>query len=117
MINYAVTLRKTRKPIWLSDYEERLKDFPGTSNLNYEEDRGLHVHFVITVEDPLEYSALVRRGWNVQFKKIYDYDGWQEYSEKKKSNDIYRKYQLEELAFFDPDCPREDIIDLFPNIY
>lgn len=99
-IYYALTFRKVRKPITISDYYdelERLKklDFR-ILDVNFEDTKGLHVHCVLGVNHE-EDAFLKQRGWNYKLVPIYYHRGWLKYATKDLSQDIENKYKMLEL--------------------
>lgn len=108
MFYYALTLRKTRKPILLSDYTRELdylKDLGyDVKDVNYEDTKGLHVHCVVRSDSVIVYDdkKFKRRGWNYYFKPIFYHKGWIKYATKDISKDIFLRYQQEELELFAP---------------
>lgn len=103
---YALTLRKTRKPIKLSDYEQHIKELTEKRlevlDVNYEDTKGLHLHCVIASPHELNYNNFKSRGWNYLFKPIFYHRGWIKYCTKDMSKEIYLRYQQEELELFAP---------------
>lgn len=83
---YAITAKKTRKPVSQEHYENYLSyctDLGEVGNVNYERTRGLHIHFIIKTER-LDYKRLkpTKYGWSVKAVPIYNYQGWIQYIEK-----------------------------------
>lgn len=84
---YAVTARKTRKPVLKEHYEDYLGyigDIGEIGNVNFETTRGIHCHFILRTKKKLNYKQLrpTKYGWNVKAVPIYDREGWISYSEK-----------------------------------
>ncbi len=85
--NYAITMKKTRKPVTKQhyfDYLDKIKDLGDIGNVNFETTRGLHVHFILKTKTRLNYQKLrpTRRGWNAKAVPIYDERGWIQYVRK-----------------------------------
>lgn len=121
MFYYALTLRKTRKPILLSDYTRELdylKDLGyDVKDVNYEDTKGLHIHCVICSDSAISYDdkRFKRRGWNYYFKPIFYHKGWIKYATKDISKSIFEKYQQEELELFAPPDWRPNMEDEPPE--
>jgi len=86
-MNYACTARKTTNPITKQhylDYLDKISDLGTISCVNFEETKGLHCHFTITVQGKLDYNTMrpTKKGWNVKVVPIYDRQGWIRYSRK-----------------------------------
>ncbi len=104
----ALTLRKTRDPVFLSDYEAyfirlRLKGYV-IDNINYEDSKGLHVHCVLSHprQDVIYANVkLEAHGWSVRLKRIYNMKGWLHYLTKSDTNRIYAKHKALEQEFID----------------
>lgn len=84
---YAITARKTRKPILKEHYEDYfgyLSDIGEVGNVNYENTRGIHVHFILSCKCKINYKILkpTKYGWNIKAVPIYNRDGWVSYCEK-----------------------------------
>ena len=87
MKQYAVTARKTNKPITEQHYQDYLRSISGKGeigNVNYENKRGLHVHFVIESDSIINFNTLrpTKRGWMVKVVPIYNMKGWISYINK-----------------------------------
>ena len=84
---YAITARKTVKPITKEhyhDYLSKIGDLGSIGNVNFEAKKGLHCHFVLEVKGKINYKELrpTKRGWNVKAVPIYSYREWSCYSRK-----------------------------------
>lgn len=84
---YAVTARKTTKPITKEhyfDYLDKIGDLGEIGNVNFEAKKGLHVHFILDSGKKVSYSKFrpTKRGWNVKAVPIYDKKYWIAYSRK-----------------------------------
>lgn len=111
---YAVTVRKTRKPMIIDsyfDYLDALSDHCTILNVNFEETRGLHVHFTCESNRPMVYSDFIftKYGWNVKFVPIYNLHGWFKYCRKdahlyvsKQMRAKYKHYFSNKYRLFDP---------------
>lgn len=105
---YAMTIRKTRKPIMLSDYEIYLQWLSDqgflVTEVHFEDTKGLHCHFILDSPAVLCYSDLKRDkyGWNIDFVPIYNCTGWMSYITKDKNKKVYHKALLEEALAEDP---------------
>jgi hypothetical protein len=114
---YAITTRKTRQPITKQHYEDYLSHLGDidrhnyydkasmkvirkgglgdVGNVNYEETKGLHVHYILKTDHPitsdnLYYYSPSKHGWNHKAVPIFNRSGWISYCEKdkiKKSED------------------------------
>lgn len=107
MKTYALTIKKTRKPITLDLYEDYLSWLSGkceVANINYEDTRGLHVHCVIRTSDEFQFSDLkiVPHGWSFKMVPIYNLAGWIKYSEKDADKRVESQLELQELYENDP---------------
>lgn len=88
---YAITAKKTRKPITQEHYENYLSylsDMGDVGNLHYENKKGLHIHFVLKTNKLLNYNKLkpTKYGWNIRAVPVYNPEGWNSYCKK----DIYK---------------------------
>lgn len=87
-MDYAITVKKTRNPITQQhylDYLDKLSDSGKISNVYFETTRGLHCHFMLTTEEPLDYKKTLyptKRGWNAKAVRVYRRDGWIRYCRK-----------------------------------
>lgn len=105
---YAITLKKTRKPILLSDYEVYLKWLTDkgykVEDIHYETTKGLHCHFILDSPAEVCYSHLKRDkfGWNIKHVPIYYRKGWEEYIRKDQNRKWYDDAVLEEALAEDP---------------
>lgn len=87
-MDYAITVRKTRHPITqlhYLDYLDKMSDSGKVSNVYFETTRGLHCHFMLTTEEPLDYKKTLyptKRGWNAKAVRVYRRDGWIKYCRK-----------------------------------
>lgn len=110
MFYYALTFRKVRKPVTLSDYEDEIKRLKDLGfqilDVNYEETRGLHVHCVLVTDNEAD-AFLKQRGWNYKLVPIYYHKGWIKYATKDLSSDIYNKYKMLELYENEADRVRQ----------
>ena len=87
MPEYAVTTRKTRKPVTKQhyyDYLDKISDLGEIGNVNFETTRGTHVHFILSTKTRLNYNQLrpTKRGWNAKAVPIHDRAGWISYIRK-----------------------------------
>lgn len=85
--NYAVTVKKTRRPQTKQhylDYLDRLGDYGEIGNVRFETTRGLHVHFSMVTNERLDYRVLKPepKGWNAKAVPIYNRKGWIRYVRK-----------------------------------
>lgn len=127
---YALTVKKTRKPITLALYEDYLTWLSKkvhVGNVNYEDTRGLHIHLVIQSEEEFPYNELKmeKYGWSYKMVPIYNHDGWIHYIEKDTKKDIKLEHMLQELHENDPrtesEVPNiepeysEETIEILPN--
>lgn len=88
MYYYCLTLRKTRKPVYVSHYDEKLLKLHGLSYVtvhsHYESEKGLHFHAMIESQRKLYVKTLLKLmdiqwGWSVRFEECKFYDIWHEY--------------------------------------
>ncbi len=84
---YAITAKKTRKPITQQhylDYLDYLTDLGKVGNVNFEDTRGLHTHFILQTTSKLDFNKLkpTKYGWNVKAIPIYNRKGWIKYCRK-----------------------------------
>lgn len=100
---YAITAKKTRKPILKEhymDYLDKISDLGTIGNVNFETTRGLHTHFILRTPDKLDYKKLypTKYGWNVKAVPIYNRKGWKKYIRKDNIEnvslnlDVHEKY-------------------------
>jgi len=128
----ALTLRKTRKPITLSDYVTYIKWLNDNDyivgNVHYEDTKGLHLHGVISHKRgiPILQKNLKRDkyGWNVYLVPLYKPEGWANYCKKDEGQDIETQYKQKEIYDNAPDDwntnsphspPSEELIDIVPD--
>lgn len=114
-MDYAVTVKKVRKPISIAhytDYLSWLSQFGEIGNVNFETTRGLHVHFefmakkIFQRRDWYEYE---KHGWNVRAVPVYFRHGWTKYSEKDSHLSDSKENKKEyERKFLNDDEPSED---------
>lgn len=86
-MEYAITARKTNKPITKThyyDYLDKLSDLGDIGNVNFEDHRGLHLHFLLKSKDKVPYAKFrpTKRGWNVKAIPIHDKRNWISYCRK-----------------------------------
>lgn len=118
---YALTLKKTRKPILLTDYEDYLTWLQDrgykVTEVNYEDTKGLHVHFILSAPAELIYGQLKRDpyGWSIRFVPIYNRTGWMKYITKDTNRDVYNLYMKKELEAYDPRSRGVEPGDGFPE--
>jgi len=84
---YAVTSKKTRAPIMQEhylDYLDSLADDYSIMNVNFETTRGLHCHYMLVSEKPLDYKTLYKTkfGWSHRAVPIFNRSGWEQYIRK-----------------------------------
>lgn len=104
---YAITSRKTRQPITVEHYEDFLSHLGDISrndeydgrgrrirvgglgdvgNVNYEEEKGLHVHYILKTNRPITSNDLYKyhapHGWNHKAIPIFNRRGWLAYIRK-----------------------------------
>lgn len=96
---YAITAKKTRKPISQThylDYLDYITDLGKVGNVNFETTKGLHTHFILKCEEKLDYRKLkpTQYGWNVKAVPIYNRKGWIKYCRK----DNLKNTHLQELV-------------------
>ena len=89
---YAITARKTNKPITQAHYEDYLNaisDKGSVGNVRYEEKRGLHCHYTIKSDNIINYNTMrpTKRGWNVKVVPVYNMEGWISYINKHSCED------------------------------
>lgn len=96
-MQYAVTTRKTNKPITEThyhDYLAKIGDLGKVGNVNFETKRGLHCHFLLnTTSNYLDYKKLrpTKKGWNVKVVPIYNKRGWVSYCRKEYNTEAAEK--------------------------
>jgi len=95
MFEYAITAKKTRKPVNIDEYANYLtylKDMFTVGNVHIETTRGLHIHFLLTSEKSICYKDLYiqNHGWSIRAVPIYNRKGWNAYSSK----DLLKNYAL-----------------------
>lgn len=100
---YAITVKKTRNPIEITDYInylDYLKDMYMVYNVNIETTRGYHLHFIISTSN-LDYKSLypAKYGWNVKAVPIFFKDGWVKYCEK----DLRQNLHLRKILLKEPE--------------
>lgn len=104
---FAITLKKTRNPIRAVDYFDYLDVLKGmydVNNVNFEDTKGLHCHFIIKSRQGINFKDLYlqKYGWSLRVVPIYDLDGWKKYirkdSEKKVAKTMKSKYIAHELT-------------------
>lgn len=115
MNHWGLTIKKTRKPIWLSDYQQLLNELPMVKQkIHYEDTRGLHCHLILS-GTTIDYNDFKRRGWSFKIEPIYDQEGWRRYCAKDENKQIKYKHMLLELEHFEPkevDIPKtEELIE------
>lgn len=86
-MNYAITARKTTKPITKQhylDYLDKISDLGNVGNVNFETTRGLHLHFQIKCKERIPFPKFrpTKRGWNVKAVPIYNMKSWEQYCRK-----------------------------------
>lgn len=109
-MNYAITARKTNKPIskvHYLDYLNKLTDIGAVGNVNFETTRGLHCHFIIKTISKTSFDKFrpTKRGWNVKAVPIYDRKGWirycrKDHEENKELNDDPDQQPISEKRMF-----------------
>jgi len=78
---YFLTIRKTRKPVLISDYDEIVQRILMDNELGveyfYEDEKGLHLHLLIQSEPNRKLYATwawrvieQKRGWHLDFKEL-----------------------------------------------
>lgn len=112
-MKYAVTTKKTRKPISKEhylDYLDSLTDIGKVYNVVFETTKGLHIHFVLEVQDKLDFKTLYRTkyGWNHMAVPLYNPKGWTRYCRK----DFKENEQLNS----DLDYSEDSFIDMPPDM-
>lgn len=95
MFEYAITVKKTRKPVNIDEYANYLnyiKDMFTFGNVHIETTKGLHIHFLLTSQKRITYSDLYiqKHGWSIRAVPIYNRQGWTAYSSK----DFLKNYAL-----------------------
>lgn len=106
-MNYAITAKKTRKPISKEhylDYLDHISDLGKVGNVNFETTKGLHTHFILKTKTKLDYNDLrpTKYGWNVKAIPIYDRKGWLKYirkdneQNKELNKDVKEEYEEDE---------------------
>lgn len=88
--SYAITVKKTRKPILREhylDYLDKLSDTGEIGNVNFETTKGMHIHFIIKTKGTLDYSKLypTKYGWNAKAVSLFNRGGWIRYCRKDQS--------------------------------
>lgn len=86
-MEYAITIRKTRRPVTKQhyyDYLDKIADLGSIGNVNFETKKGLHTHFILKTALRLNYNDLrpTKRGWNAKAVPVYNRKGWISYSRK-----------------------------------
>lgn len=99
-IFYALTLRKTRAPIHIRDYESKIKalvsDLPLVSfEHHYECDKGLHVHMILAAHSDISIYDIwhlmsEKYGWSVRFEECPNPLRWLQYIRK----DQHKEFNL-----------------------
>jgi len=106
---YAVTVKKTRGPIVMGHYVDYLAWLAQRGlilNLNFEDTRGLHCHFMfdsktyMTAQD-WKYE---KYGWSIRATKLWDETVWNRYCMKDAHKPLNKAYLLE--------CGRKLVCDL-----
>lgn len=93
---FAVTARKTNRPITeehYNDYLNSISDKGEIANVNFETKRGLHVHFVIKSDNIINFNTMrpTKRGWMVKVVPIYDMKGWISYINKPNDEKVHNE--------------------------
>lgn len=104
MPNYAITMRKTRKPITKQHYLDYLNyctDLGDVGNVNFEQTKGMHIHFMLKTKKTINYNKLrpTKRGWNCKVVPIFNKRGWIKYCKKDNANneelnkEVHKQYE------------------------
>lgn len=123
VFEYAVTSKKTRNPIVLDDYFsylEYLKQYGEISNVFVETTKGLHIHYVLTMDKRLDYNLLkhVKYGWSHKAVPIYNKQQWLMYIKKDSTKNEELNYKIREfMSRTKGDCYKKNtaIITEMPN--
>lgn len=107
MKDLAVTVKKTRKPIEIQhyiDYLKFLKPQFNIQNVNIEDTRGYHLHFIIKSDTDINYKDLYpsKYGWNVKAIPIYNREGWVKYCEKDLLKNLHNRRILLQQKEYEP---------------
>lgn len=110
--SYAITAKKTRKPITKThylDYLDYLTDHGKVGNVNFETTKGLHTHFVLKCDEQLDYNKLkpTKHGWNVFAVPLYNRKGWIRYI--RKDNEDNKELNRDVKELYEEDEYIEDI--------
>jgi len=99
MKDFAVTVKKTRKPIEIQNYIDYLKYIKpqfNIQNVNIETTRGYHLHFIIKSDTDINFRDLYpsKYGWNIKAIPIYNREGWVKYCEKDLLKNLHNRRLL-----------------------
>lgn len=117
MKDYAVTVKKTRKPIEIKNYIDYLKFISpqfNVQNVNIEDTRGYHLHFIIKSDSVIDFKGLypAKYGWNIKCIPIYNRNGWIKYCEKDFMKNLHnRRLLLQEESDEEIHPTEQDYID------
>lgn len=114
---YAVTVKKTRKPITKQhylDYLDKLSDSGKLANVYFEDTKGLHCHFTMKLKGRLDYKTLypTKYGWNAKAVPIYNRKGWIDYCRKDHQKMKETNKDVQELYDMDVVEDNEEYIDM-----
>lgn len=114
MFEYAITVKKTRKPVshqHYCDYLDKMKDFGKVGNVYFELTHGLHLHYKIRTDERLDYKKMykpAKHGWNIKAVPVWNPEGWHKYCRKDHDK---QTQELKELhTKYDSDEYIEDVI-------
>lgn len=107
---YALTVRKTRNPITQThylDYLDYLSKYGTVGNVNFEETKGLHCHFILETKERLDYKCLkpAKFGWNVMAVPVYNKAGWVKYCRKDHQYTKHLQMKVPNTYISDPASP------------
>lgn len=114
MFEYAITVKKTRKPVshqHYCDYLDKMKEKGQIGNVYFELTRGLHLHYTLRSDKPIDCKKPYKpskHGWNIWSVPIYNSQGWNTYCRKDHDDQVK---ELKELhSNYDSDEYIEQII-------
>lgn len=86
-MEYAITARKTVKPITKNhyfDYLDKIGDLGEIGNVNFETTKGLHCHFILKTKTKISNDSIrpTKRGWNCRKVPIRNHNLWKAYCRK-----------------------------------
>lgn len=86
--NYSLTLRKTKFPVFIKDYDDWFREFTrrypeATVEYHYEATNGLHAHASIGTNRRIYINRIhTGEGWNIDFHPTNNIENWLKYIRK-----------------------------------